>query len=123
MRGRELDALVAEKVFGFTEPPEWLDACGRWRKEFSPYSTDIAAAWEVTEHLQLWVFPHEGRWYAGRINAEAYIDILPADIHALAPLSDRAVVDGRFAILEGADTAPLAICRAALAAVGSEIPV
>ena len=55
--GRELDALVAEKVMGWKDvntawpsygsPPESPDG---WR-EIPAFSTDIAAAWEVVEKL------------------------------------------------------------------------
>jgi hypothetical protein len=52
--GWKLDALIAEKVMGLTD----ADAIGSyetWQPEhhvtliFKPYSTDIAAAWEVVE--------------------------------------------------------------------------
>lgn len=64
--GRELDALVAEKVFGKVFPPNgrYLDEPGHLRyaggvpgfnhlvNDVLPkYSTDIAAAWEVVERL------------------------------------------------------------------------
>lgn len=72
--GRELDALVAEKVFGQTANgyiqvcPQcgfdfkrgnnkapgrmWCLDCSEWvYSEFKEYSTDIAAAWEVVEEL------------------------------------------------------------------------
>lgn len=61
--GRKLDALVAEKVFGWGNtkrctgggwsgnPPEYMNGCRfgdyRDRKEVPNYSTAIAAAWEV----------------------------------------------------------------------------
>lgn len=69
--GRELDALVAEKVMGFrfevdkakgvsrwvgygaygethTPPMAWK----KWSYKIPPYSTDISAAWEVWEHYR-----------------------------------------------------------------------
>jgi len=55
--GRELDALIAEKVFGLEV--EWKEGFGS--KEVFPvsrltaipeYSTDIAAAWLVVEKLK-----------------------------------------------------------------------
>jgi hypothetical protein len=123
--GRELDALVAEKVMGWKyrqsspDPKkhfcrEYGNDAGWWLKPSmtpgakhwacatcSPppaYSTDIAAAWEVTEKL-----------------AEDFMLV-----YAVAHAGWRA----RFEHAEGwwkgeayADTAPLAICRAALAAL------
>lgn len=63
--GRELDTLVAEKVMGriVSLDPLWMkiyetpDAfvetsqSRAWRRWLHPYSTDIAAAWEVVEKL------------------------------------------------------------------------
>lgn len=69
--GRELDALIAEKVMGwnkFTSHPEgWTDVGeGPWfiipgeikceavrSDEIPAYSTDIAAAWEVVEKMRV----------------------------------------------------------------------
>jgi hypothetical protein len=152
--GRELDALVAEKVMGtitwthgkaFVTQPNGCRSLGiavfpngvderfvirdgnangnwsrgdgnRWMTEALPhYSTDIAAAWQVVEFLQrewdrldekesqFWRFEdcHPHGWIA-RV-------IWPHDGEA-----EIASVD--------ADTAPLAICLAALAACGVEVP-
>lgn len=53
--GRELDALIAEKVMGL-RCPDWI-SCGRgrgaWEHSLKHYSTDISAAWEVVEKLNL----------------------------------------------------------------------
>lgn len=116
--GRGLDALVAEKVMGWQwqqwapnpeqphlappgygrpHPDHWW--LGRSIFELVPnYSTDIAAAWLVVEHMErtrpnefmLWT--EQGQW-----GAEFDNDI------------------SRFAL-----AAPLSICVAALAAVGVE---
>lgn len=118
--GRELDALVAEKVMGWTACdaneayPRWMHGdpgdefaeAGRgrgcaplttaWRVPYSRYSTDIAAAWEVVEKVRgdrdVWL-----QWD-----------------------SETSIWGCQF--FSGghecfADTAPLAICRAALKAV------
>jgi hypothetical protein len=113
--GRELDALIAEKVMGWTVElivnspcdafEEWRDAQG-WRYGPNPplYSTDIAAAWEIAEKLQLAVIPDaSGGWCAG---------------HAL--FRGPGWYEENVNDWEHADTAPLALCRAALAAVGAE---
>ena len=55
--GRELDALVAEKVMGcdpvkgmyYCTDPNHPNKCG---EGIAHYSTDISAAWEVVEKLQ-----------------------------------------------------------------------
>lgn len=74
--GRELDALVAEKVMGVVPPVDfrvcpicdevigrgaenpppyfrlWCGRCGEWKySPVSEYSTDISAAWEILERI------------------------------------------------------------------------
>ena len=55
--GRELDALVAQKVMGFVKSPncDWWDDANRvYRWIYIPqYSTEIAAAFEVVEKMKL----------------------------------------------------------------------
>jgi hypothetical protein len=118
--GREMDALVAEIVMelelseidgyyrttvtltrypapGFTrfdtEP---------WNKEIPEYSTDIAAAWEVVKKMQS---PPDEYFFG--------IKMTPAIPHKGKPCW-HVELGGIFAY---AETAPLAICRAALLAV------
>ena len=100
--GRELDALVAEKVMG-QETTEWTDGLGGTGVTFfapvEPYSTDIAAAWEVAEKLiQTLGIAVEQPFHDG---------IWRCTIFGLWP--KKWVCHG--------ETAPLAICRAALKAV------
>jgi len=74
--GRELDALVAEKVMGcrvtwlvykgtgekyphcgctdYNGGPHSNDPGGVWDNELAYYSTDISAAWEVVEKFDYW---------------------------------------------------------------------
>lgn len=96
--GRELDALVAEKVMGDTRFRQVPRA--QWYLVLDHYSTDIAAAWLVVENAV-------GRGMPAGINV------------AMNWAGDP---DGYVAewagVRELADTAPLAICRAALRAVG-----
>ena len=112
--GRELDALVAEKVMGKrikwredddallefnailqhtdgTPFESWIGIQG--------YSTDIAAAWNIQMKMRFCLIPRiDGGWNA-----------LPwEDISRTGPLPTSA---------GSARTAPLAICRAALLAV------
>ena len=142
--GRALDALVAEKIFGWvwirslahyppprgrewqrelcpgdkvpkpSEAGDWLPAHGDepanettqiWEGSIPRYSTDIAAAWQVLEHLKT-------------------LGDYPEEVLMLSwnPRSDWWVHSERYprSIEVNAETAPLAICLAALAAVGVE---
>jgi hypothetical protein len=125
--GRELDALVAEHVMGWsrgTIGPEddlslvWfpLDG-GGWLEEPRPWSTDIRAAWQVVEKASGFhadaplhrkfravalFYPQEGQ-----VGCQIY-ECVPG----------RRIFDVRNVFAENvASTAPLAICRAALLAV------
>lgn len=57
--GRELDALIAEKVMGIPSRDVYLDPVKH-------YSTDISAAWEVVEKgfVESVVKLRDGRYYA-----------------------------------------------------------
>jgi hypothetical protein len=116
--GRELDALIAEEVMGFAVS---MDGCDKPRIEeiingrsrydvLPPYSTSISAAWEVVEKIKsmglaVWLGFEGGRWQAifGIENKYVVLPEAGGDYEALAP------------------TAPLAICRAALRAVASNL--
>lgn len=112
LTGRALDAAVAERVMGWTGVDKALDDWtgirdGNTWCVVPPYSTDLAAAWEVVERLRLSVIPLEdGRWLAGQFGRLTYIS------------EDLGVVDGRFEEGAAAASASEAICRAALKAVG-----
>lgn len=111
--GREMDALIAEKVMGWvpwvspvqargaTKPDTWRtgDARKPTRKmEYWHPSKDIAAAWEVVDKMQ-----NEG--YRVRVEVRssgAYCDIIAPD-SGVDSARER--------------TAPLAICVAALRCV------
>ena len=112
--GRELDALVAEKVMGLK--PHRMISCpdnkpgclvyhyeGAWEGYVIPdYSTSISAAWEVVEKLGVNDFVHLS-WMPG---------------HKLWTCSlDSTMFGGYINLSVEADTAPLAICRAALKVV------
>jgi hypothetical protein len=116
--GRELDALVAERVFG--APYYWSDAgseggtpltgnivpgFAEWQtvasgREIPPFSTDIAAAWDVLEAMR-----------AGGWGGELEYSPDGAGFRIMFWRSGKT----RDACLQ--ETAPLAICRAALKAV------
>lgn len=114
--GRELDALVAEKMMGL----EIANYTGETHEGIrvirvnnpskvvlapKPYSTDIAAAWEVVEKMASvaneWTFEFRYTNVAVRVTDNNLNGI---------------------SVLEVQDTAPHAICLAALKAVGVEIP-
>ena len=119
--GRELDALVAEKVMGFAKVVRDYDkrhnteglrsfvydtAFAWFGKETPRYSTDIAAAWLVVEHMgpipfSLRFQPADA-WRAGGGEVYCYA-------HWTCWFEGGKEID--------ADTAALAICRAALLAV------
>lgn len=122
--GRELDALIAEKVMGrcphretrryCIEDGNSVDsgyecvACGKdvYGSERCPaFSTDMTAAWPLVEKLRA-----DGM----------EVDLLsePGNVDGWAVKTNRP--DEEFCQIVTAPTAPLAICRAALATVESE---
>jgi hypothetical protein len=98
--GREFDAVIAERAMGMRPAGErmmgWSDDA-QW-EPLPKYSTEIAAAWLLLEKFNLNVWqnqkPEFDQFNGGRWNAN-YWDQFP---YALGK----------------ADTAPMAICRAAL---------
>lgn len=93
--GRELDILVAEKVFGLTVVPDpvtlrgvSIGEAGQNGEDLPKYSADIAAAWKVLEQFPSSCLSKAGNWSCMIANGPGV-----------------------------ADTAPLAICRAALKAL------
>jgi len=116
--GRKLDALVAERVFGASRRDVWYyyDSPKNEVSASVPhYSTDIKAAWEVVNWIEAnrWTFILTGPEY---LNEEGK---LVGGYKAI-------FIDSRSerpAVRATADTLPLAICRAALKAVGViEVP-
>jgi|SRR6185503_6855714 len=125
---RELDVLVAERVMGldvyrhdggddlvFTEDRDWADAgeplidTGGNPRKVPRYSTDIAAAFQVVEAILK-------RFRRFEIHA------LP-DCYAVQVEDGTDDINSYYVANVEAETAPLAICRAALAALGVELPV
>lgn len=99
---RELDALVAKKVMGIKNADYDHDGTDVPK----PYSSDIAAAWQVVEklHTQNWSVHLDCSEYLGE-------DCGGCDIRVECKVGAR----GRF--YADASTAPHAICLAALKAV------
>lgn len=119
--GRELDALIAEKVMGFiaykvqlvAPPPRvrTMDELQHIGEPLPHYSTNIADAWEVVEKLGRWhgfdfmiVMPDPEQTFHLRTYEAGWYE-------ATNDGPERRVVSD-------ADTAPLAICLAALKAKG-----
>lgn len=124
---RELDALVAEKVMGWklkSEPhTRWILPDGGELIAPPPaYSTDISAAWQVVEEIGLFDSPSEQRarggegdtWYVLGRKGDKWVVASPCVAHGM--YYDLGSIEP----LVAADTAPLAICRAALAVMGGE---
>lgn len=108
--GRELDALIAEKVFGLPQST-WRDGEDHRDEDGvgvvvlgvrpDPYSTDIAAAWTVVEKLDL-------------LRNHSF-ERSPDGLYEIGVLYSD---DGYWEVYGSAPTAPHAICLAALKAVG-----
>lgn len=134
--GRELDALVAEKVMGWTKEPcirygmwkaEQTEHPGfRWtapgesikesyikdRSYPAPYSTDIAAAWQVVDKLQTTL----GVWI--NIDMPGYH---PPGVEITFPTEDLEGLLPNKKFYQGGADVPHAICLAALRAVGVKV--
>jgi len=129
--GREMDALLAEKVMGYTLSDLSLLAYPKYKlfdiesgefsgyvKEVPHYSTDIAASWEVAGRLtkiqcgdDFYAFEitkkHYGWWV--RVKHPLWMGI-------------HNELGKNYEMYQAyADTAPLAICRCALKVEGVEI--
>jgi len=122
--GQEMNALVTEKVFRTCSHPDdrvriigrpgdrWkhCDKCGQEVNGIpSDYSSDISAAWLVLEHMG-------SLGWKVQVQSNSQLEGYEVDEPWVCVFASR---DG--ASWAAADTAPLAICRAALAAV-SEHP-
>ena len=107
--GRDMDALVAEKVMGDTDAyylplgEGELNVAARVPR----YSTDIAAAWQVVEKFGYSPSIHVFRSHGGKWGCKI-------------SLSSDPNVDAEY--FGFAETAPLAICLAALKKAGVEVP-
>lgn len=116
--GVEIDTLIAERVMGwmykdFKTPYVVMGQPETMSTDYvPPFSTDITAAWMIVDRL------HEMGW---SVFVACYCD----NEHVSSPFEARCWKrnDPQFpeTISIGADTAPLAICTAALKAVGYEV--
>jgi hypothetical protein len=114
--GRELDARVAECVMG-KQAASWggfglMEDAERIAVDLPHYSTDIAAAWLVMDEM-------DRRGFHGRLTTPFepgqpyFAGFTP---HGMSGWNGRPDHEG------SGDTPSLAICRAALAAVGHATP-
>jgi len=121
--GPELDALIAEKVMGWSQsthpktkpgwlaPPDNLEGLydPSWIK---PYSTDISVAWQVVERME-----KRGRWIIEvRLNAFKASFLYSLGLTPAGPTREFYGDSG-----VGAESMPHAICLAALKAVGYDL--
>lgn len=116
--GRELDKLVADKIMGgvfetFAGHYGMYDAGGR-PMEIPAYSADIAAAWQVVEHLRdMWTAATDGVSGFDDTFARPFDDT--AFFQSLHRNADRR---WPWAFLY---VTPYTLCIAALGAVGVEV--
>ncbi len=116
--GRELDALIAQQIFGYTLDYEFADICdGPIVKELHDqydewgilphYSTEMGDAWEIVGEME-----QRGYWCQMRTPFQAPPD---GDGHwaGFTPHGTSGW-NGRPDHWTSAETLPLAICRAAL---------
>lgn len=135
--GREMDALVAERVMGLrvervarawtledwwcSDSPSERDCLGIPNPEFRPgaehppayaiefYSTDIAAAYRVMQKLGLALVPQ---------STDSGFAWLACDLEAVRYGAAGITLVPHWPTAISAPTAPEAVCRAALASVG-----
>lgn len=106
MDSKELDMLVAEKIMGWDPDFEWphrfTDEDGCTHDRAPEYTTEIRFAWEVVEKLR------DDFWFG---------------LHTTNGGGWEACFDNTFIgqYVEGAGTAEMAICLAALRVKGIEI--
>lgn len=130
--GRDLDVLIAEKVMGFAViktvwgkhkqfcqyslgPPDYYDDAGEsiLHNPLPLYSTDIAAAWEVVATLQFSgsAFKYEEEHIPSPVGTDSYT----ATFLNLNDESPKYILGEAMSL----ESAPHAICLAALKAVGA----
>lgn len=117
--GRKLDAIVAERVLGvrvgFEVGVSLFSYTANGFEGVAPYSTDIEAAWQVVDELD------KRDYYFAMSRDWVMVGGVPTGergYHArFHPYMEVAYGEDENATSAWAETAPLAICRAALRAV------
>ena len=112
--GRELDRVIAERVLGHVvtqQKREVFEATEKGTRPLANYTTDIEAAWEVAEKLSITLIPvKENAWFTLVGRGERWSS--PADF--LQFLGEGKFLNAGAAVN---DTAPMAICAAAIKAI------
>lgn len=104
--GRELDVLIAEKIMGWPADD--------WRR-IPSYSTSISDAWLVVEKMTERAFTG----FAITVSrSEHFVGATAVFMPVTRAGSETELRYGEQPVQARADTAPLAICKAALAAAG-----
>jgi hypothetical protein len=113
LSGHEIDAMIAKDVMGWLEiyhPDRWINE-NDLAKELPHYSTDMSDAWDVVEKIKSW-----GEGWCPQIYWDDNDGLEPGDW--VAEFNKYWKVENDYRHTEAvADTAPLAICQAALLAV------
>lgn len=134
--GRELDALIAERVMGMKLRNLTETSCELWHEgKWYPcgpcacYSTSIADAWMAVEEVEKDHYPfiltvdrYSGVYSGGRWLASF---LVPMDAYERGPLSDDVDAMGYWAypgLICAGETPAHAICLAALRACRIDIP-
>lgn len=119
---RELNALIAEKVFGWSGPAEvlglhlYMDDPEGNSGEVPEYSTDIAAAWEVVERVSAGLNKFAREFWIQRENVGKF----PEFEWSYSACFQKDHSDHSCAYHATAETAPHAICLAALKTLEAE---
>ena len=136
--GREMDALVAEKVMGSVPCDAWEihntrswvlgDSCGHsscYPENSGPpeYSTNISAAWEVVKKIFSMGFEISVSTYS-RDEDTLWVCVIGHGMEGCVFPEAASAPEGMMDV-PGADapTAPLAICRAALCAITRDLGI
>ena len=132
--GRELDVIVAEKAMKFSRRA-YSEVGAGWRDDenstFYPdytdslpfFSSDISAAWEVVEKVKASTFnwsSGSGFWDGNQTGHRLVVE-LKGDQEGKWSCVLRDENWNHYVYVESADSAPHAICLAALEAVGEEV--
>lgn len=122
MTNREIDALVAEKVMGWMPFPladgevmegYYYNGITTWPTPAPNYSTNIADAWQVVEMLS-------DEYEYDHVTISSSNKVWYCDIVKNLPANEDGELDSDVWD-HTASTAPMAICLAALKAMGVEI--
>jgi hypothetical protein len=108
--------MVAERVLGHSvaqQKREVFEMTPKGPRPLRAYSSEIAAAWEVVEHLGMTVIPIENnQWFVLATGRDGF----KSPAHFIEYLQTGNFVSAGAAVT---DSAPLAICIAAIQAVES----